>query len=90
VVIPDILANAGGVTVSYYEWVQNSENQSWDEETVCAKLERTITRAADKVIRKLHALSLLPGDEKPRLRTAALAVAIERLARVIEERGIWP
>jgi len=90
VVIPDILANAGGVTVSYYEWVQNNENQSWDEETVSARLERTITRAADKVIRKLEALRLRSEPEKPALRTAALAVAVERLARVINERGIWP
>ena len=90
VVVPDILANNGGVTVSYFEWVQNTENQSWDVETVCAKMEHKITRATDKVVSKLQELSKRPGTEKPGLRCAALAVAVERLARVIDERGIWP
>ncbi|MFQ5550309.1 MAG: Glu/Leu/Phe/Val dehydrogenase [Gemmatimonadales bacterium] len=49
-VLPDILANAGGVTVSYYEWVQNNENESWDAEEVNGKLQRKMERATDAVI----------------------------------------
>ena len=90
VIIPDILANAGGVTVSYYEWVQNIENESWDEETVNARMQRNITRAADKTVSKLQELSLREDVKNPDLRTAAYVLAIERLAHVIDERGIWP
>ncbi len=105
VVLPDILANAGGVTVSYYEWVQNLEYQQWDEEEVNAKLRRKMTRATDAVIderekvngqlpalearfreRLRTAINLEPVD----LRTAALILAIRRVATVALERGIWP
>ncbi len=51
-VLPDILANAGGVTISYYEWVQNNENEQWDEDEVNGKLERIMTKAADDSHRK--------------------------------------
>jgi len=51
-VLPDILANAGGVTVSYYEWVQNHENQQWDIDTVNAKLKRKMQAAVDNVIKR--------------------------------------
>jgi glutamate dehydrogenase/leucine dehydrogenase len=104
-VLPDILANAGGVTVSYYEWVQNNENEQWDEEEVNEKLERIMIRAADGVIDKQveikDSLEELQAQrerlgrddgalEPVDLRTAAFIVAVGRVARVALDRGIWP
>lgn len=82
-VIPDILANGGGVTVSYYEWVQNLENQSWSEEEVNAKLKKKITKAVDEVLETQK-------EHKTDMRTAAFIVAIDRVARVALDRSIWP
>ena len=48
-VIPDILANAGGVVVSYYEWVQNNINERWDEDTVMKKLDKVMTAATKEL-----------------------------------------
>ena len=104
-VLPDILANAGGVTISYYEWVQNNENEQWDEDEVNGKLERVMTKAADDVIGKQTKIngSLVDLEtERQRLgrggdplapidlRTAAFVLAIEKVARVAIDRGIWP
>lgn len=104
-VLPDILANAGGVTVSYYEWVQNNKNESWDEETVNEKLERIMRTATEAVVAKqdeinesLESLDAerrsLGRDGEPLeptdLRTAAFVVAVERVAKVSLDRGIWP
>jgi glutamate dehydrogenase (NAD(P)+) len=104
-VLPDILANAGGVTVSYYEWVQNIENEQWDEEEVNAKLLRKMTRATDSVLDTRERInSTLPeigaareelgrGNdplEKIDLRTAAYILAVKRVADVTIRRGIWP
>ncbi|HSG81444.1 MAG TPA: Glu/Leu/Phe/Val dehydrogenase, partial [Gemmatimonadota bacterium] len=103
-VLPDILANAGGVTVSYYEWVQNNYYEQWDEDTVNLKLHVKMERATDAVIAKqaeidgsLDALNqartkrgLEPELEAVDLRTAAYILAIDRVAKVTLERGIWP
>lgn len=84
VVIPDILANAGGVTVSYYEWVQNLENFSWNEEEINLKLARKMEKAAQAALEKYDQL----GDVS--FRTAAFVVAIDRVAQVAIDRNIWP
>jgi glutamate dehydrogenase (NAD(P)+) len=100
-VLPDILANSGGVTVSYFEWVQNIENEQWDEAEVNHKLESKMHRATDAVLDKQAAVNELvrtgklraetgPALEPVDFRTAALIVAIDRVATVALERGIWP
>jgi glutamate dehydrogenase (NAD(P)+) len=94
-VLPDILANSGGVCVSYFEWVQNIENQQWDLEEVNHKLQVKIERATDSVLDHQAAINQRPsgGDvnsDPLDLRTAALLIAIERVAHVALERGIWP
>jgi len=83
-VVPDILANAGGVIVSYLEWVQNAQEFSWPLETVNAELERRIGTAFDQTIDQY--------DEKdlPDLRTAAYTLALERTASAHEYRGLFP
>mgnify|MGYP002760812764 CR=1 FL=1 len=83
-VVPDILANAGGVTVSYFEWVQNRQRFSWTEARVNDELERVITAAFDDLIETFAA------TETPNLRTAAYVVAIERIVSAYEQGGNWP
>jgi glutamate dehydrogenase (NAD(P)+) len=91
-VLPDLLANAGGVIVSYFEWVQNIQNQDWPLEEINGRLRGQLVRATDRAVERWR--RFLPGDDAPPcardLRTAALVVAVERLARVTLQRGIWP
>ncbi len=87
VILPDILANSGGVCVSYFEWVQNIANEQWDLDEVNAKLLKRMRRAVDDTIDRWHALG---GAGTLDLRTAALVLGIERVADVAIERGIWP
>ena len=90
-VVPDILANAGGVTVSYYEWVQNIEHHSWPLEDINGRLRSRINSATDRVVARWRAFPAdCPEGLCTDLRTAALVEAVERLAHVIEQRGIWP
>jgi glutamate dehydrogenase (NAD(P)+)/glutamate dehydrogenase (NADP+) len=83
-VFPDILANAGGVTVSYFEWVQNRQRFYWTEEKVNEELERHIVEAFDDLVRTYE------NEDLPNLRTAAYVVAIRRVLSAYEEAGTWP
>ena len=96
VVLPDIVANAGGVIVSYFEWVQNLENQQWDLEKVDRKLRKKMNRAVDDTVKRWTALNdrhregFNGNSVGPTLRDAALVTAIERIATVVLQRDIWP
>ena len=83
VVVPDILANAGGVTASYFEWAQSRQGYAWEEELVAERLRTRMEAAFTTVWAKAARLDVS-------LRRAAFAVALERVAEAIEARGLFP
>jgi glutamate dehydrogenase/leucine dehydrogenase len=98
-VVPDILANAGGVVVSYFEWVQNLQNEQRDAHRVDEDLARRMRDATDAVVEKRdHLLAGLGGVRRssevdvptPGLRIAATAMAVTKVQVAVGERGVWP
>ena len=81
--VPDILANAGGVTVSYFEWVQNLNRDHWTISEVKRKLEEKLTTA----FRTVYETSVKHNID---MRGAALMVGVGRVAEAIKTLGIWP
>lgn len=83
VVVPDILANAGGVTVSYFEWIQSAQRLAWTEEEVNSKL-------VDLMQRAYHRVQSLALDLDSDMRSAALRLGIQRIAAAKRTRGVYP
>ncbi|HID11770.1 MAG TPA: Glu/Leu/Phe/Val dehydrogenase [Candidatus Latescibacteria bacterium] len=82
-VIPDILANAGGVTVSYFEWVQSIQEFFWSEEEVNARLK-------DIMVRSFHEVYEIHRKEQVDMRLAAYILAVGRVAEAFRTRGLYP
>ena len=83
VVVPDILANGGGVTASYFEWAQNRQAYAWEESEVAERLHDFMAQAFTSVWSRSESL-------KVPMRRAAFVVAVERVAEAIEARGLFP
>jgi glutamate dehydrogenase (NAD(P)+) len=81
--VPDILANAGGVLVSYFEWVQDLHSFFWEEADINQKLEKLMTRA-------YGAVSTLAAKHGWTLRQAAYTIAVDKVAQATMVRGIYP
>jgi len=82
-VVPDVICNAGGVTVSYFEWVQDFSSFFWDEDEINVRLDRIMMNALNQIWDKAD-------EHKISLRTATYAVACERILMARQERGLYP
>ena len=82
-VVPDVICNAGGVTVSYFEWVQDFSSFFWDEDEINVRLDRIMMNA-------LHQIWDTADKHRITLRTATYAVACERILTARQERGLYP
>ncbi|MDD4885816.1 MAG: Glu/Leu/Phe/Val dehydrogenase, partial [Thiomonas sp.] len=82
-VVPDVICNAGGVTVSYFEWVQDFSSFFWDEDDINARLDKILGNAFARIWETSDQLKIS-------LRTAAFVVACERVLQAREERGLYP
>ena len=82
-VVPDILANAGGVTVSYFEWVQDLQSFFWDEDEVNERLHSIMQRAFGEVLQTAL-------ERRLPMRMAAYVEAVSRVAAATRDRGLYP
>jgi glutamate dehydrogenase (NAD(P)+) len=82
-VVPDVICNAGGVTVSYFEWVQDFSSFFWSEDEINVRLDKIMVDALKKIWDTAD-------RHKITLRTATFAVACERILMAREERGLYP